>query len=61
MKDQRGKPLKDAEGNRLYPRFQLDEPRVFAAVVPNLTPSRWTDYRRSRTGNPAFRPEERMS
>jgi antirestriction protein ArdC len=35
VKDERGKPLKDAEGNQVYRRIQLDKPRVFSAAVFN--------------------------
>ncbi len=35
MKDERGKPLKDAEGNTIYRSIQLDKPKVFSAVVFN--------------------------
>jgi antirestriction protein ArdC len=34
-KDERGKPLKDAEGNTAYRTVQLDKPKVFSAVVFN--------------------------
>ncbi|WP_342662159.1 zincin-like metallopeptidase domain-containing protein [Thioflavicoccus mobilis] len=34
-KDERGKPLKDADGNPVYRRVQLDKPKVFSAVVYN--------------------------
>ena len=33
--DERGKPLKDAEGNTVYRTVQLDKPKVFSAVVFN--------------------------
>jgi antirestriction protein ArdC len=35
VKDERGKPIKDAEGNTVYRSVQLDKPRVFSAVVFN--------------------------
>jgi antirestriction protein ArdC len=35
VKDERGRPLKDAEGNPVYRRVQLDKPKVFSAVVYN--------------------------
>ncbi len=35
VKDERGKPLKDAEGNQVYRTVQLDKPKVFSAVVFN--------------------------
>lgn len=35
MKDERGKPLKDAEGTTVYRTVQLDKPKVFSAVVFN--------------------------
>jgi antirestriction protein ArdC/predicted RNA methylase len=35
VKDDRGKPLKDAEGNQVYRSVQLDKPKVFSAVVFN--------------------------
>ena len=35
VKDERGKPLKDAEGNTVYRSVQLDKPKVFSAVVFN--------------------------
>jgi antirestriction protein ArdC len=35
VKDERGKPLKDAEGNKVYRTVQLDKPKVFSAVVFN--------------------------
>jgi len=35
VKDARGKPLKDAEGNTVYRSVQLDKPKVFSAVVFN--------------------------
>ncbi len=35
VKDERGKPLKDAEGNTVYRTVQLDKPKVFSAVVFN--------------------------
>jgi antirestriction protein ArdC len=35
VKDERGKPLKDAEGNKVYRSVQLDKPKVFSAVVFN--------------------------
>jgi antirestriction protein ArdC len=35
VKDERGKPLKDAEGNKVYRTVQLDKPKVFSASVFN--------------------------
>jgi len=35
VKDERGKPVKDAEGNKVYRTVQLDKPKVFSAVVFN--------------------------
>ena len=35
VKDERGKPLKDAEGNTVYRTVQLEKPKVFSAVVFN--------------------------
>lgn len=35
MKDERGKPLKDAEGNTVYRTVQLEKPKVFSVVVYN--------------------------
>ncbi|MFE8033097.1 ArdC family protein [Thiohalocapsa marina] len=35
VKDERGKPLTDAEGNQVYRSVQLDKPKVFSAVVFN--------------------------
>ena len=35
MKDERGKPLLDAEGNTVYRSVQLEKPKVFSAVVFN--------------------------
>jgi antirestriction protein ArdC len=35
VKDERGKPLKDAAGNKVYRSVQLDKPKVFSAVVFN--------------------------
>ena len=34
-KDERGRPLKDADGNPVYRKVQLDKPKVFSAVVFN--------------------------
>jgi len=34
-KDERGRPLVDAEGNPVYRKVQLDKPKVFSAVVFN--------------------------
>jgi antirestriction protein ArdC len=35
VKDERGKPLKDAGGNQLYRNVPLDKPKLFSAVVFN--------------------------
>ena len=35
VKDERGKPLTDAEGNQVYRSVPLDRPKVFSAVVFN--------------------------
>jgi antirestriction protein ArdC len=35
VKDERGKPLKDAEGNTVYRTVKLEKPKVFSAVVFN--------------------------
>jgi len=35
VKDGRGKPLRDADGNRVYRTIQLERPRVFSASVFN--------------------------
>ena len=35
MKDERGKPLRDAEGEKMYRTVELDKPRVFSATVFN--------------------------
>jgi antirestriction protein ArdC len=35
VKDDRGKPLKDAEGNTVYRTVRLDKPNVFSVVVCN--------------------------
>jgi antirestriction protein ArdC len=35
VKDERGQPLKDAEGNPVYRTVQLDKPKVFSAAVFN--------------------------
>jgi antirestriction protein ArdC len=35
VKDERGKPVLDGEGNRVYRSVELDKPKVFSAVVFN--------------------------
>ncbi|MGE5153073.1 MAG: ArdC family protein [Bdellovibrio bacteriovorus] len=35
VKDERGKPVLDGEGNKVYRNVQLDKPKVFSAVVFN--------------------------
>ncbi|NCA72149.1 MAG: DUF1738 domain-containing protein [Sphingobacteriia bacterium] len=35
VKDERGKPLTDAEGNQVYRSVPLDRPKVFSAIVFN--------------------------
>ena len=35
VKDERGKPVRDGEGNKVYRTLELDKPRVFSAVVFN--------------------------
>jgi putative DNA primase/helicase len=35
VKDERGKPVLDGEGNRVYRSAELDKPKVFSAVVFN--------------------------
>ena len=35
VKDEQGRPVKDAEGNQIYRSVELERPRVFSAVVFN--------------------------
>ncbi|UBU63979.1 ssDNA-binding domain-containing protein (plasmid) [Acidithiobacillus ferrooxidans] len=35
VKDEQGRPVKDAEGNQVYRSVELERPRVFSAVVFN--------------------------
>lgn len=35
VKDEQGRPVKDADGNQVYRTVELDRPRVFSAVVFN--------------------------
>ena len=35
VKDERGKPIRDGEGNKVYRAIQLDKPKVFSASVFN--------------------------
>ena len=53
VKDERGKPLKDAEGNTVYRTVQLDKPKVFNAEQIEVCPrARASSHLGPRLGPP---------